>query len=140
MEATEHDEEDTERTRFALGRGRFLISLAGLFAAPLVPRIPVPLPERISFPAVTPESFQEAVIRFAKEIDARGNMMWRTPRLLVVSPNLAAVAEEILGSRYYPFKNEEKKLLNISTSPFEDIGVQIEGRYAYLPDGEWSLL
>jgi|SRR5271166_1438955 len=58
--------------------------------------------------ALTPESLQNAFINFQTLVDDRNLPIYRTPRYLVVPPQLHKVAEEVLGSPYYPYSSENK--------------------------------
>lgn len=58
--------------------------------------------------ALTPESLQNAYIAFETLNSDRNLPSFRTPKKLVVPPQLHKVAQEILGSPYYPYSNENK--------------------------------
>lgn len=59
--------------------------------------------------ALTPESLQAAFIDFQTLTDDAGLPSYRTPRQLVVPPQLHKIGQEILGSEYYPYSDENKK-------------------------------
>lgn len=58
--------------------------------------------------ALTPESLQNSFIAFETLVDDRNLPIYRTPKQLVVPPQLHKVAEEVLGSPAYPYSNENK--------------------------------
>ena len=58
--------------------------------------------------ALSPEALQAAYISFHTMLSDRGLPMYKTPKQLVIPPQLQKVAEEILGSPYYPYSNENR--------------------------------
>ena len=58
--------------------------------------------------ALTPEALQQAIIAFQTLVDDRGIASSRTPMTLVVPPQLAKIAEEVVGSAKYPYSNENR--------------------------------
>jgi hypothetical protein len=59
--------------------------------------------------ALSPESLQAAFISFHTMLSDRTNPMYKTPKHLVIPPQLQKIAEEILGSQYYPYSGENRK-------------------------------
>ncbi|MGH7745838.1 MAG: Mu-like prophage major head subunit gpT family protein, partial [Candidatus Dormibacteria bacterium] len=58
---------------------------------------------------LTPESLQQAYILFATLLSDRGLPSARTPRTLMVSPQMQKTAEEILGTPLRPYTDENTK-------------------------------
>ena len=58
--------------------------------------------------ALTPESLQNAFILLETLPDDRALNTYRTPKMLVIPPQLHKTGEEILGSSYYPYSNENR--------------------------------
>lgn len=58
--------------------------------------------------ALSPEALQAAYISFHTMLSDRGLPMYKTPKQLIIPPQLQKVAEEILGSQYYPYSNENR--------------------------------
>lgn len=58
--------------------------------------------------ALTPESLQNAFVAFHTLVDDRNLPIYRTPKLLIVPPQLHRVAEEVTGSPYYPYSAENR--------------------------------
>lgn len=58
---------------------------------------------------LTPEALQQAYILFETLLSDRGLPARRTPVWLLVGPQLAKSAEEILGSPYTPYNNQNTK-------------------------------
>jgi Mu-like prophage major head subunit gpT len=59
--------------------------------------------------ALTPESLQAAYILMETLSDDATLPSFRTPRYLVVRPELHKIAQEILGSEYYPYSDENRR-------------------------------
>lgn len=59
--------------------------------------------------ALSPEALQAAYIAFHTLVSDRGLPMYKTPQQLVIPPQMQKVAEEILGSQYYPYSADNKK-------------------------------
>jgi len=58
--------------------------------------------------ALSPEALQAAYILFQTMLSDRGLPMYKTPKTLIIPPQLQKVAEEILGSQYYPYSAENR--------------------------------
>jgi len=58
--------------------------------------------------ALTPEALQNALINFHTLVDDRNLPIYRSPKYLLVPPQLHKIAEEIVGSPYYPYSAENK--------------------------------
>lgn len=58
--------------------------------------------------ALTPEALQNAFVAFHTLVDDRNLPIYRSPKVLMVGPQLHKVAEEVTGSPYYPYSNENK--------------------------------
>jgi len=67
--------------------------------------------------SLTPETLQQAEILMATLPDDRNLATFRTPKFLVVPPPLQKTAEEIVGSAYYPYTNENR--INVQQDKLE---------------------
>lgn len=58
--------------------------------------------------ALTPETLQQAFVLMATLPDDKNLASWRTPKQLITVPSYQRVAEEVTGSAYYPWSNENR--------------------------------
>lgn len=58
--------------------------------------------------ALTPETLQQAFILMETLPDDRNLATFRTPKQIIAPPGLQRVIEEILGSAYYPYSDENR--------------------------------
>jgi hypothetical protein len=58
--------------------------------------------------SLTPESFQNALTNYQLMPDDRGLPMWKTPRKLIVHPNIISVGQTVLHAELYPYSSENR--------------------------------
>lgn len=57
---------------------------------------------------LTPESLQNALTNFQLMPDDRGLPMWKTPRKLIVHPNIISIGQTVLHSVLYPYSSDNR--------------------------------
>jgi len=72
--------------------------------------------------ALTPETLQQTEILMATLPDDRNLATYRTPKMLILPPPLQKTGEEIIGSAYYPYTNENR--INVQQDKLEPLVVR----------------
>jgi hypothetical protein len=83
--------------------------------------------------SLTPESFQNALTAFQLLPDDRGLPMWKTPRKLIVHPNIIGIGQTVLHADLYPYSSENRP------NVVKDATGLMSPRYLTLPNS-WYLV